>query len=121
VSLNAFFQLIGGLGLLIYGIKLMSDSLQAIAGDRMRQLIGSLTNTPWRGVVVGAAVTALIQSSSATTVMTVSFVNAGLMQLKQAIGIIMGANIGTTINAQIIAFKFKDFALPVLAFGVALS
>ncbi|MCL1875706.1 MAG: Na/Pi cotransporter family protein [Synergistaceae bacterium] len=121
MNLSAFFQLVGGLGLLIYGIKQMSESLQAIAGDRMRQLIGSLTNTPWRGVVVGALVTSLIQSSSATTVMTVSFVNAGLMQLKQAIGIVMGANIGTTINAQIIAFKVKDFALPVLALGVALS
>ena len=121
MTLNTLFQLVGGVGLFIYGIKIMSESLQAIAGDRMRQLIGSLTNTPLRGVVVGAAVTAIIQSSSATTVMTVSFVNAGLMQLKQAIGIIMGANIGTTLSAQILAFKVKDFALPILAVGVFLS
>ena len=121
MTFNTLFQLIGGVGLFIYGIKIMSESLQAIAGDRMRQLIGSLTNTPIRGVLVGAAVTALIQSSSATTVMTVSFVNAGLMQLKQAIGIIMGANIGTTLSAQILAFKVKDFALPILAIGVFLS
>jgi phosphate:Na+ symporter len=121
MTFSSFFQLVGGVGLFIYGIKIMSESLQAIAGDRMRQLIGSLTNTPWRGVAVGALVTALIQSSSATTVMTVSFVNAGLMQLKQAIGIIMGANIGTTLSAQILAFKVKDFALPILAIGVVLS
>ena len=120
MSINTLLQIAGGVGLLIYGIKLLSESLQAIAGDRMRQLIGSLTKTPWRGVIVGTVVTAIIQSSTATSVMTVSFVNAGLMQLKQAIGIIMGANIGTTINAQIIAFKVKDFALPILAAGVVL-
>ena len=99
----------------------MSEALQFIAGDRMRQLIGTLTRTPLRGVFVGILVTILIQSSSGTTVMTVSFVNAGLMTLNQAIGIIMGANIGTTVTAQIIAFKIKDFALPFIAFGVALA
>ena len=83
----------GGVGLFLYGIKLMSEALQFIAGDRMRHLIGTLTKTPLRGVFVGVLVTVLIQSSSGTTVMTVSFVNAGLMTLKQAIGIIMGANI----------------------------
>ena len=100
----------GGVGLFLYGIKLMSEALQFIAGDRMRHLIGTLTKTPLRGVFVGVLVTVLIQSSSGTTVMTVSFVNAGLMTLKQAIGIIMGANIGTTVTAQIIAFKINDFA-----------
>ena len=121
MTLSALFQLIGGVGLFIYAIKTMSESLQAIAGDRMRQLIGSLTNTAWRGVLVGTLVTAILHSSSATTVMTVSFVNAGLMQLKQAVGIVMGANIGTTLSAQILAFRVKDFALPILAIGVALS
>ena len=121
MTLDALFKLIGGVGLFIYGIKLMSEALQAIAGDRMRKLIGNLTDTPFRGVVVGTVVTSIIQSSSAVTVMTVSFVNAGLMQLKQAIGVIMGANIGTTLTAQIIAFQIKDFALPVLAIGVFLS
>jgi phosphate:Na+ symporter len=87
----------------------------------MRHLIGTLTRTPLRGVFVGILVTILIQSSSGTTVMTVSFVNAGLMSLNQAIGIIMGANIGTTVTAQIIAFKIKDFALPFIAMGVALA
>ncbi|MDR2180058.1 MAG: Na/Pi cotransporter family protein [Synergistaceae bacterium] len=113
-------QVAGGVGLFLYGIKLMSESLQFIAGDRMRQLIGTLTQTPLRGVFVGILVTILIQSSSGTTVMTVSFVNAGLMTLNQAIGVIMGANIGTTVTAQIIAFKIKDFALPFIAVGVAL-
>jgi phosphate:Na+ symporter len=121
MTFGAMFQLIGGIGLFIYGIKIMSESLQALAGDRMRRLIGSLTNTAWRGVIVGTIVTGLIQSSTAVTVMTVSFVNAGLMELRQAIGIIMGANIGTTFTAQIVAFKIKDFALPVLAIGVAMS
>ena len=111
----------GGVGLFLYGIKLMSEALQFIAGDRMRHLIGTLTKTPLRGVFVGVLVTVLIQSSSGTTVMTVSFVNAGLMTLKQAIGIIMGANIGTTVTAQIIAFKINDFALPFIALGVALA
>ncbi|MDR1979268.1 MAG: Na/Pi cotransporter family protein [Synergistaceae bacterium] len=113
-------QVAGGVGLFLYGIKLMSEALQFIAGDRMRQLIGTLTRTPLRGVFVGILVTILIQSSSGTTVMTVSFVNAGLMTLNQAIGIIMGANIGTTVTAQIIAFKIKDLALPFIALGVAL-
>ena len=121
MTFGVMFQLIGGIGLFIYGIKIMSESLQALAGDKMRQLIGSLTNTAWRGILVGTIVTGIIQSSTAVTVMTVTFVNAGLMQLNQAIGIIIGANIGTTFTAQIIAFKIKDFALPVLAIGVAMS
>lgn len=118
---STVLQVAGGVGLFLYGIKLMSEALQFIAGDRMRHLIGTLTRTPLRGVLIGVIVTILIQSSSGTTVMTVSFVNAGLMTLKQAIGIIMGANIGTTVTAQIIAFKIKDFALPFIAIGVALA
>ena len=117
---SVLLHVAGGVGLFLYGIKLMSEALQFIAGDRMRHLIGTLTKTPLRGVFVGILVTVLIQSSSGTTVMTVSFVNAGLMTLKQAIGIIMGANIGTTVTAQIIAFKIKDLALPFIALGVAL-
>ncbi len=117
---SVLLHVAGGVGLFLYGIKLMSEALQFIAGDRMRHLIGTLTKTPLRGVFVGILVTVLIQSSSGTTVMTVSFVNAGLMTLKQAIGIIMGANIGTTVTAQIIAFKIKDLALPFVALGVAL-
>ena len=82
VSVATFFQVLGGVGLFLYGIKLTSDSLQALSGDRLRQIVGSLTRTPVRGVLIGAGVTMLMQSSSATTVMTVSFVHAGLMTLK---------------------------------------
>ena len=119
--MSTLLQVAGGVGLFLYGIKLMSEALQLIAGDRMRHLIGTLTRTPLRGVFVGVVVTILMQSSSSTTVMTVSFVNVGLMTLKQAIGIIMGANIGTTVTAQIIAFKIKDFALPFIAIGVVMA
>ncbi|MCL2010611.1 MAG: Na/Pi cotransporter family protein [Synergistaceae bacterium] len=119
--MSVALHLAGGVGLFLYGIKLMSESLQFVAGERMRHLIGTLTRTPLRGVFVGILVTTLIQSSSATTIMTVSFVNAALMNLKQAIGIIMGANIGTTVTAQIIAFKIKELALPAVALGVGMS
>ncbi len=120
VTWSSAFQILGGVGLFLFGIKLMSEALQYLAGDKMRQLIGSLTRTPIRGVFIGALVAMLIQSSSGTTVMTVSFVHAGLMTLKQAVGVIMGANIGTTVIAQIVAFKVKDFALPILGIGVLL-
>jgi phosphate:Na+ symporter len=120
VTWSSAFQILGGVGLFLFGIKLMSEALQYLAGDKMRQLIGSLTRTPIRGVFIGALVAMLIQSSSGTTVMTVSFVHAGLMSLKQAVGVIMGANIGTTVIAQIVAFKVKDFALPILGIGVLL-
>ena len=108
MSVQSIIQLLGGVGLFLFAIKLISEALQLIAGDRLRQLIGTLTKTPIMGVLVGACVTVLIQSSSATTVMTVSFVDAGLMTLTQAIGVIMGANIGTTITGQIIAIKVQD-------------
>lgn len=113
-------QLLGGVGLFLYAIKMISDSLQQAAGDKLRHLIGMLTKTPVLGVIVGTAVTVLIQSSSATTVMTVSFVDAGLMTLRQAIGAILGANIGTTVTGQILAFKIKDFALLFVIVGVLL-
>ena len=121
MDIKSFFNIAGGVALFLYGIKMMSEALQFIAGDKMRQIIGNLTKTPLRGVFVGILVTVLIQSSTGTTVMTVSFVNAGLLTLKQAIGIIMGANIGTTVTAQIIAFKIEAFALPLIAFGVVLT
>lgn len=121
MDIKTFFNIAGGVALFLYGIKLMSEALQFIAGDRMRKLIGDLTKTPLRGIFVGILVTVLIQSSTGTTVMTVSFVNSGLLSLNQAIGIIMGANIGTTVTAQIIAFKIDAFALPLVFFGVFLS
>jgi phosphate:Na+ symporter len=121
VSSITIFELIGGLGLFLFGIKIMGEALQDLAGDKLRQLIASLTSTPVKGVFVGALVTILIQSSSATTVMSVSFVHAGLMTLKQAVGVIMGANIGTTVTAQLIAFKIKHYALPIIGIGMFLS
>jgi len=114
------FGIVGGLGLFIYGIKLMGEGLQKAAGDKMRKLLKALTSNPLMGTIVGAGVTSMIQSSSATTVMAVGFVNAGLMTLKQAIGVILGANVGTTITAQIIAFKLTDYSLPILGIGFAI-
>lgn len=121
MSIQIAIQLLGGVGIFLFAIKLISDSLQLMAGDRLRYLVGMLTKTPALGVLVGAMVTVLIQSSSATTVMTVSFVDAGLMTLKQAIGVIMGANIGTTITGQIIAIKIKDYAYLFIIIGVMLT
>ena len=111
------FSLLGGLGLFIYGMKRMSDGLQKVAGKRLKHLIGLLTTNRFAGIGVGALVTAIIQSSSATTVMVVGFVNAGLMSLVQSIGVTMGANIGTTVTAQLIAFKLSNYALHAIAIG----
>ena len=113
-------QLLGGVGIFLYAIKLISESLQMLAGERLRNIIGMFTKTPVLGVFLGTAVTMVIQSSSATTVMTVSFVDAGLMTLTQAIGVIMGANIGTTVTGQILAFRVKDLAYLFVLVGVLL-
>ncbi len=115
------FLLLGGLGMFLYGMKMMSDGLERLAGDRMRRVLEVLTNNRLAGVGVGMGVTSVIQSSSATTVMIVGFVNAGLMTLLQATGVIMGANIGTTITAQLIAFKLSDVAPVILFIGMAMS
>lgn len=114
------FGVLGGLALFIYGMTLMGDGLKKVAGERLRRILEAVTRNPLIGVLVGAAVTAILQSSSATTVMVVGFVNAGLMNLTQAIGVIMGANIGTTMTAQLIAFKIGDYAYPIAAIGFAL-
>lgn len=116
MTAEMLMTLFGGLGLFLYGMTMMSDGLKNIAGDRMKKLLGILTNNQLMGVLVGTVVTGIIQSSSATTVMVVGFVNAGLMNLLQATGVIMGANIGTTITAQLIAFKITDYAA--LAAGI---
>lgn len=121
MSLFNVIQLIGGVGIFLYSIKMISESLQLMAGNSLQNLIGMLTKTPILGVMVGTVVTVLIQSSSATTVMTVSFVDAGLMTLKQAIGLIMGANIGTTVTGQIIAFKIKDYCYLFIILGSLLQ
>ncbi len=116
---SLIFGVAGGLALFIYGMNLMSDGLKKAAGERLRKILEKLTTNPLMGVLVGALVTAIIQSSSATTVMMVGFVNARLMTLSQAIGVIMGANIGTTITAQIIAFKIGHYAYLIAAVGFA--
>ncbi|MBS5939258.1 Na/Pi cotransporter family protein [Clostridium sartagoforme] len=109
-SLMVIIKLLGGLGLFIYGMKIMGDGLENAAGDGLKSILEKVTRNPVIAVIVGAIVTAVIQSSSATTVMVVGFVNAGLMNLAQAAGIIMGANIGTTITAQLVAFKLDQIA-----------
>ncbi|NLG84480.1 MAG: Na/Pi cotransporter family protein [Firmicutes bacterium] len=114
------FGVLGGLALFIYGMNLMGEGLKKVAGQRLRQILEAVTKNPLIGVIVGTVVTAIIQSSSATTVMVVGFVNAGLMSLTQAIGVIMGANIGTTMTAQLIAFKIGDYAYPIAALGFVL-
>lgn len=118
--MQAIMTLLGGLALFLYGMRVMGDGLEKVAGDRMRKFLEVVTGTPVKGVLVGTFVTAVIQSSSATTVMTVGFVNAGLMTLRQAIGVIMGANIGTTMTAQLIAFKLSDYVMPIIFFGFLL-
>jgi len=114
------FGLIGGLGLFLYGMNVMSTGLQKAAGDKLKSIIGMLTNNRIMGVIVGAVVTMIVQSSSATTVMVVGFVNAGMMRLTQAVGVIMGANIGTTITAQIITFKIDKYAPIIVGISVAI-
>ena len=111
---------LGGLGLFLYGMNLMGTGLQKAAGDKLKKLIEVLTNNRFMGVLVGAGVTMIIQSSSATTVMVIGFVNAGIMTLNQAVGVIMGANIGTTVTAQLIAFKLTDVAPLAVALGVGI-
>ena len=111
------FHFLGGLGLFLYSIKTMGDGLQQAAGDRLRYYIDRYTSNPFFGILVGIGMTALIQSSSGVTVITVGLVSAGLLTLRQAIGIVMGANIGTTVTSFIIGFKLGDYALPMLFIG----
>ena len=115
--LETFFGIFGGLGLFIFGMFVMGEGLQKLAGDKIKTILGKLTNKSIMGLGVGAGITSIIQSSSATTVLIVGFVNAGLMTLTQAAGVIIGANIGTTITGQLIAFKLTKYALPILGIG----
>jgi len=118
--LKLVFAFAGGLGMFLYGMNLMGDGLQKAAGSKMKRLLGYLTNNRFVAVIVGTVVTGIIQSSSATTVMVVGFVNAGIMNLGQAVGVIMGANIGTTVTAWLVSMNewssvFKpDFFAPAL-------
>ena len=117
---DMIFQFIGGLGIFLFGIKYMGDGLQQAAGDRLRDILDRFTTNPLMGVLAGMLVTVLIQSSSGTTALTVGLVSAGFMTLRQAIGVIMGANIGTTVTAFIIGIKIGEYALPVMAVGAIL-
>lgn len=121
LSTKVIFILSGGFGLFFYGMTVLTGGLQRIAGQKLKDILHTLTKSPIRGVFVGTTITAIIQSSSATTVLVVGFLNAHLMALRPAIGVIMGANIGTTITAQIMALKITQYALPAIAIGVFLK
>lgn len=120
MSFGMIMGLMSGLGLFLYGMKMMGEGLEKAAGANLRRLLEKLTKNTFMGVLVGAVFTAIIQSSSATTVMVVGFVNAGLMNLAQATGLIMGANIGTTITGQLVAFKLTEVAPIFLLAGVVM-
>ena len=111
-------SLIGGLGMFLYGMNVMGDGLQKAAGEKLKKIIEMLTTNRIMGVLVGTLVTAIIQSSSATTVMTIGFVNAGIMSLQQAVGVIMGANIGTTVTAQLVSFNIEKYAPIAIGIGM---
>ena len=113
--------LLGGMGMFLYGMEMMSDGMKMTAGNSMRVILEKLTSNKFLAVFVGAFVTMVIQSSSATTVMLVSFVNSGLLNFAQALGVILGSNIGSTVTAQIVAFKVTDYALLLIAFGAMMS
>lgn len=119
--MKIIFGLVGGLAIFIYGMNMMSECLQKAAGEKMKKILALLTKNPILGVLAGALTTAVLQSSSATTVMTIGFVSAGLMSLPQAISIILGANIGTTMTAQIIAFKITDYIYLFIFAGFLIS
>ncbi|MBU0973120.1 MAG: Na/Pi cotransporter family protein [Proteobacteria bacterium] len=115
---NIIIQTLGGLGLFILGMKLMTEGLQATAGQKIRNILEAISSNRILGALTGAGVTAIIQSSSATTVMLIGFVSAGIMGIEQAVGVVIGANVGTTITGQLIAFKLTKVALPAIALGV---
>jgi len=115
--IKIILQLIGGLGLFLYGMEHMSTSMQKIAGPKLKKILASLTNNRILGILVGIVITALVQSSSVSTVMTVGFVNASLLTLKQALGVILGANIGTTITGWLLVLDIGKYGLPIV--GVA--
>ena len=114
---ETIFAIVGGLGIFLYGINMMGDSLKAIAGSKLKIIIEKTTNTPIKGILVGVIITGLIQSSSGTTALTVGLVRAGLMTLPQAVGIILGANIGTTVTSLLLGLPIKEYALPIMAMG----
>ena len=118
---TVLIQTLGGLGIFILGMKFMTEGLQMVAGNRIRNVLKTVSDNRVIGFATGTIVTAVVQSSSATTVMLISFVSAGLMTLTQAVGVILGCNVGTTMTAQLIAFKLTDLALPAIAIGVPMK
>lgn len=120
-SMATVFGLLGGLALFIFGMNMMSESLQKVAGDKMKKVLGVLTRNAVCGMLAGALVTAVLQSSSATTILVIGFVSAGLMSLKQGISVIFGANIGTTMTAQLMAFKISDYIMPIVFIGFLIA
>lgn len=120
-NVKVVFGLLGGLALFLYGMNSMSDALQKAAGEKMKKILGILTKNPIMGALAGALVTAVLQSSSATTVMVIGFVSAGLMTLPQGISVIFGANIGTTMTAQLMAFKISDYIYPLIFIGFIIN
>ena len=120
-NLTRIFTLFGGLALFLYGMDALSHSLETAAGSRLKSLLAAVTGSPVRGVLAGAAVTAVLQSSSAVTVMVLGFVSAGLLTLRQAVPVIFGCNIGTTVTAQLLAFRLEDVRGLVLLVGYRCS
>jgi len=121
MTTELIFGMMGGLGLFLYGMQLLSDGLQKATGDKIQRILEFLTNKPVMGVVTGALITSIIQSSSATSVITIGLVNAGLLSLKQAVSVIAGANIGTTVTAQIVSFRLEQYALPAIGIGFIIN
>ncbi|MDE6661706.1 MAG: Na/Pi symporter, partial [Lachnospiraceae bacterium] len=121
MSLEIILSMAGGLGLFLFGMRVMSESIEKVAGAKLRQILEQLTTNRFTGILVGAIFTAIIQSSSACTVMVVSFVNSGLMSLYQAAGVIFGANIGTTVTSLLVSFKLERIAPVILLVGVIMA
>ena len=123
-TLNTILQILGSLGIFLFGMKVLSEGIQKTAGQRMRNIMATMTKTRFSGLITGFVTTCLLQSSSATTVIVVSFVNVGLLTLVESIGVIMGANLGTTITAWIIAwvgkFSIASYAVPIIGVGFPL-
>ena len=120
-NVKVILGLVGGLALFLYGMNNMSDALQKAAGEKMKKILEFLTKNPIMGALAGALVTAVLQSSSATTVMVIGFVSAGLMSLPQSISVIFGANIGTTMTAQLMAFKISNYIYPLIFIGFIMN
>ena len=118
---TTIFGLAGGLAMFLFGMNSMSDALQRAAGEKMKKVLAFLTRNPVMGAIAGMLVTSVLQSSSATTVMVIGFVSADLMTLPQAISVIFGANIGTTMTAQLLAFKISDYIYPIIFIGFMMS